>query len=78
MSKYWDRFDELVSLTKHDPSFQNFVLNHIDATANPDDLSLLLKNVRKRRPSTSAPFCKEIEKAALSALESFGSYKKQV
>ncbi|MEW6714872.1 MAG: hypothetical protein AB1306_07260 [Nitrospirota bacterium] len=77
LSKYWDRFDELTSLTKHDPSFQNFVLKHIDATDDPDDLKLLLNNVRKRCPSTDVSFCKEIEQAALSALESIGATNKR-
>jgi hypothetical protein len=76
LAKYWNRFDELVSLNKKDPSFKKFILKHIDATTDPEDLDLLLKNVRQRCPATSVPFCKELEKAALSALESMEPYEK--
>ncbi len=69
LAKYWNRFDELMSLIKKDTNFQEFILKHIDATTDSGDLKLLLKNARKRCPSTSSLFCKELEKAALSALE---------
>ena len=69
LAKHWGRLNELVSLVKHDPSFQDFVLKHIDETADSDDLRLLLKNVRQQCPSTGSQLCTEIERAALSALE---------
>ncbi len=69
LAKYWNRFEELASLTEHDPTFKDFVLKHIDATDDEEDIKMLLNNARKRCPSDHAALCKEIEKAALSALK---------
>ena len=71
LAKHWDRFDELVSLVAKDSGFQDFVLRHIDATADRGDISSLLNNARTRCPPGSTLFCKEIEKAALLAIDWF-------
>jgi hypothetical protein len=71
LAKYWDRFDELVSLVANDSTFHDFILRHIDATADQDDITALLNNVRTRCPSNSVFFCKDIEKSALSAIDWF-------
>jgi hypothetical protein len=71
LAKHWDRFPELVSLVTNDSVFRDFILRHIDATADQDDITSLLKNVRAQCPSGSTSLCKEIEKAALSAIDWF-------
>jgi hypothetical protein len=71
LAKHWDHFEELVALVANDPAFHDFILRHIDATAAQGDITALLGNARTRCPSNSVLFCKEIEKAALSALDWF-------
>jgi hypothetical protein len=71
LAKHWDRFHELVSLIADDSTFRDFILRHVDATADQDDITGLLNNVQTQCPSGSALFCKDIEKAALSAIEWF-------
>ena len=71
LAKHWDRFPELVAISSKDRSFHDFVLKHIDATADSDDIASLLDNAQKRCLNSSNAFCKEIEKAALSAMEVF-------
>ena len=77
LAKYWNRFDELLSFTKKDPSFQSFILKHIDATTDLDDLKTLSKNVREKCPVTEIPFCKEINKKARAAIEDIKVYEKK-
>ncbi len=69
LARHWDRIEELASLASKDDAFRIFVLEHIDATADTGDLSLLLSNAQKKCPTTSSQLCAEIAKAALSALE---------
>jgi hypothetical protein len=77
LAKYWNRFDELLSFTRKDPSFQSFVLKHIDATTDLGDLETLSKNVRKNCPASEVPFCKEIDKKARAAIEDIKTYEKK-
>ncbi len=75
LAKYWSRFDELASLTKRNPNFKYFVIRHIDATDDEKDIKMLLINAREHCPSAQSTLCKEIEKAALSALKELEQYK---
>lgn len=75
LAKYWNLFPELASLTEHDSLFMDFVLKHIDATDDENDIKMLLKNARKRCQQGQAALCKEIEKAAISALKEIKHYK---
>jgi hypothetical protein len=75
LAKYWDRFDELVSVTKKHPSFQGFILKHIDATTDLGDLETLSKNVLEHCPISNVPFCTEIDKKARSAIETIRANK---
>ena len=67
LAKHWNRFDELVSLIQKDPSFQIFVLKHIDATTDLNDLNTISKNVHERCPKTAIQLCKEIDEKANAA-----------
>ncbi len=69
LGKYWPRLEELTQLIKKDPLFEDFVLNHIDITADPQYLKLIVNNARTHCPPNYANLCKKIEKAALSALD---------
>ena len=69
LAKHWDRLDELAKLSLNDNAFKEFVLRHIDATADTNDLSLLLSNAQKRCAASTTQLCSDIIKAAVSALE---------
>ena len=77
LAKHWDRFDELVLLTKKDRSFEDFILKHIDATTDLGDLETLSKNARERCPASSVRFCAEINKKARAAIEDIRVYEKK-
>ncbi len=77
LAKHWDRFDELISLIKKDPSFQVFVLKHIDATADEHDLEALSRNAIQKCPALEVSFCKEIDKASRAAIEDIEVYEKK-
>lgn len=69
LAMQWDRLAELIALTSTDFNFHGFILKHIDATTDKDDINTILNNSRKRCPSGNEQFCKEIETAAFTAIE---------
>ena len=77
MAKHWDRFDELISLIKKDPSFQVFGLKHIDATADERALEASSKNAIHKCPASERSLCKEIDKKARAAIEDIKVYEKK-
>jgi len=65
LATQWDRLGELIALTSTDTNFHSFILKHIDATTDKDEINIILNNSRSRCPSGNDQFCKEIGKAAL-------------
>lgn len=77
LAKYWNRFDQLLHLIEKDPSFQTFVLKHIDATTDLGDLETITKNVRDKCPASAKTFCTEIDKQARAAIADIRPYEKK-
>src|SRR5208283_720709 len=77
LAKHWDRFDELAKLSAADKAFEDFVLRHIDATANWDDISLLLSNAEEKCPASSSRLCYAIIEAGRAALKEFENFHKR-
>ncbi len=69
LARHWDRLDELKALTSSDKGFSDFVLRHIDASADLDDIALLLSNAQDRCPAESSSLCSAIIQAAHLALK---------
>jgi hypothetical protein len=67
LTKNWTDLLNLQSLTSHDTPFRNFVLKHIDATADREELSSILKKARSNCPATAMDLCRAIEGRALAA-----------
>jgi hypothetical protein len=68
-SNRWDTLPALqAEITKH-PGFKGFVMNHIDATADEDDLKSTVKNAKAKCPSNLRPLCDEIQQKAQRALK---------
>lgn len=77
LAKYWDRFDELVTLINKDSLFRDFVLKHIDATTDMGDLEALSRNALQHCPSSAESFCREMDKEARAAIEEIRVYVKK-
>jgi hypothetical protein len=69
LARHWDRFNELVKLTASDKVFEDFVLRHIDATADQNDIKLLLANAQQKCPASASSLCSKIIGAGSSALK---------
>lgn len=66
----WDQLGELVGLSSRSPSFRQWVVRHIDATASPDDLTKVLGNAAKCNGGSKATdLCRDIGTAAREALK---------
>jgi hypothetical protein len=70
--RHWSTLPQLATLSRQSPSFEAFVLRHIDATTEGVDLKALKANASARCPSSSAPLCNRIISAATMALSQLG------
>ena len=64
----WSHVDQLQALIARDPPFRDFVLRHIDATADCKDLSAAVANARQRCPNGAQELCTAIRTAAEKAI----------
>ena len=70
LARRWDQFDAFVRLSSRNPSFRQWALRHVDATASPDDLREVVRNAAKCTGSDKAKhLCRDIAGAAREALE---------
>ena len=68
LAKNWTDLPMLRSLSSQDPLFRNFVLKHIDATADPKELGQIVTNMRSSCPTGSENLCRTISAHAKAAL----------
>jgi hypothetical protein len=68
LAKDWQDLPKLGQEIKREPRFKAFVLHHIDATVDTDDLEAVKRNADQRCPAGSEPLCASIASAAQSAL----------
>ena len=68
LARHWDRLDQLAILSDTNKSFRDFVLTHIDATADRDDIALLFSNAQERCPASFIALCSVIVDAGHAAL----------
>ena len=76
LARRWDTLEELRKLVTEDKTFEDFVLKHIDASADPAHIVMVLSNVKERCPVDSAQLCSAIEKAVRKTLQDLGALKK--
>jgi hypothetical protein len=62
-------FAQLQALAAREPAFRAFVLRHIDATADPDELNQALHNATTQCPAGAASLCEDIVARAQSVIE---------
>ena len=72
---HWTALPQLRKLAKSDAGFRRFVLGHVDATLNNDDLKKIRANANTQCPSGLGALCADLAKEAddaLKYLESLG------
>jgi hypothetical protein len=72
--KQWTHLDMLNRLITSDKAFKKFVLLHIDATLDEEELKGIAKNAGSRCPKRGAQLCHSIETAAQHGLEGLRKY----
>jgi hypothetical protein len=60
----WNHFPRLLSLTKTDKRFQQFVLKHIDETIDAADARKMAINAKSKCPAGGEVLCRLIARAA--------------
>jgi hypothetical protein len=68
LSHHWSSLPELVAISKRDSNFIKFVVRHINASADPDDLKQLLSQVANQCPPENKEICVRIHSATNSAI----------
>lgn len=61
---HWETLPRLADLGKKNHSFQAFVLKHVDATINSDDIKKIAENAKTRCPSGLGGLCDDLKKQA--------------
>jgi hypothetical protein len=69
LSSDWSSFPQLVALTRKNAEFRAFVLRHVDASADTDELRQLGQLSRSRYPSGSRTFCRDLHEKADAAVK---------
>ncbi len=77
LAHHWDQLKDLIHLTSSDRQFKNFILTHIDATADAGDIMQVLLNARNHCPTGASGMCSEIEHATVRAAQDLESVKKK-
>jgi hypothetical protein len=69
LSQHWSSLPKLAAIAKRDPKFEDFVLRHINASADPDDLNSLLTQSATQCPQGHKKICVSIHTAANLAIK---------
>ena len=64
----WSQLGQLALAVSSDSSFKRFVLRHIDASADEEELRSVLKSANSQCPRAHAVLCAQIAKAARTAI----------
>jgi len=68
LSDGWNELPRLLSLSKADPGFGEFVLRHVDQTIPAATLQTISENARSRCPTDAASTCARIISAVQETL----------
>ena len=69
--KQWTHLETLNHLIASDRPFRNFVLRHIDASLDEDELNGIAENAKSRCPTWGTQLCHSVESKAQSSLAEF-------
>ena len=73
---HWSTLPRLAQLGRKDAGFRRFVLGHIDATLDMNDVEKIRVNAKTQCPSGLRLTCAEVRKRADSALKEYTSLAK--
>jgi hypothetical protein len=68
LARRWSQLRDLSRIAASDAAFRAFVLRHIDATTDEQDLHEVLDNTTMRCAKSYRPLCTDIERQARAAL----------
>lgn len=74
LANHWSEFPVMRHFITADPAFYQFVLSHIDATTDWDDLKNVATHAFSDCPKNAAKVCLAIERKASSAYKEARSY----
>jgi hypothetical protein len=66
---HWRTLPRLANLAKRDSRFRRFVIAHVDATLNIDDIKKIKTNAKTRCPSELSAICTDLTNEADAALK---------
>ncbi len=69
LADHWDSLRQFSRLTKDDKGFRAFVLRHLDATLNMEDVRAIRVNTIRRCPVDLRDICKDLRKNADVAIK---------
>jgi len=69
LAKKWQSLSFLEAEITKNRAFKDFVLKHIDATTDDNDLRTITRNAKKECPENLRSLCAEIERKAQTALK---------
>ncbi len=64
LAKGWSKLPELTARISQDERFRTFVLRHVNASADEQNLKLIATNARRRCPEEDKPLCQAIVERA--------------
>ena len=67
LANQWIQIETLEGIIKKHPDFREFVLSHIDATTDADDLDKVISLSDKKCPASEQALCKDIYYKATAA-----------
>lgn len=65
---HWETLPELSTFSRRDARFRRFVLRHLDATLNMDDVEMVRRKAQTRCPKALRPVCVDLIRKADSAM----------
>jgi hypothetical protein len=69
LAKQWNTLTFLQREIKRNTKFKDFVLKHVDATGDDNDLMIIVTNCKDKCPAKLRLLCKEIENNTQTALK---------
>ena len=70
LASRWEHLPELARHAREDPAFLDFVVAHLDATSEPQDLEIVRRSAKDLCPRAHRPLCRRLEAQADAVLHS--------
>jgi len=71
LGKHWNTFPELSRVAAADPAFRAFVIAHVDATCDQEDLMRIIAAAEHQCPHGDGALCADLKSAAEAAKQTY-------